>query len=87
MCMTAKHKMRKGVYAVRLTAKYQATIPKTIRDHLHLKSGDTILYDLQPDNTVIVRKSSPLDVEYLRALNETLGEWNSSEDDQAYKDL
>lgn len=74
-------------YSSRLTSKYQATIPKEIREHLHLESGDEILYELLPDNTVVVRKSSPLDLEYLHALNSTLNEWNSDEDEKAYKNL
>lgn len=74
-------------YASRLTSKYQATIPKEIRRHMHLESGDQILYELLPDNTVIVRKITPLDLEYLQALNATLNEWDSDEDEQAYKNL
>lgn len=71
----------------RLTSKYQATIPKEIRQHLHLEGGDEILYELLPDNTVVVRKASPLDIGYLQALNLTLNEWESDEDEQAYKNL
>ena len=71
----------------RLTSKYQATIPKEIRQHLHLEQGDEILYELLQDNTVVVRKASPLDFDYLQALNLTLNEWDSQEDEQAYKHL
>lgn len=74
-------------YASRLTSKYQATIPKEIRAHLHLECGDEILYELLPDNTVIVRKTYPLDLDYLQALNSVMNEWESQEDDEAYKDL
>ncbi len=74
-------------YAAKLTSKYQATIPKEVRKQLHLESGDQIVYELLQDGTVIVRKSSPLDLEYLRALNTTLNEWESDEDEQAYKNL
>lgn len=74
-------------FSARLTSKYQATVPKEIRHHLHLKSGDEIFYELLPDDTVIVRKSSPLDLEYLKALNATMNEWESREDDEAYKHL
>jgi len=74
-------------YSARLTSKYQATIPQEIREHLHLESGDEILYELLPDNTVLVRKTSPLDLDYLQALNSTMNEWKSEEDEQAYKHL
>lgn len=74
-------------YTAKITSKYQATVPKEIRDHLHLASGDQIVYELQEDGTITVRKSSPLDLEYLHALNTTMNEWESEEDDQAYKYL
>jgi len=74
-------------YSAKLTSKYQATIPKEIRKHLHLESGDQILYELLSDNTVIVRKTTLLDLDYLKALNSTLNEWESEEDERAYKNL
>ncbi len=81
-----KQRVRVG-YAARLTSKYQATVPKRIREALKLESGDQIFYELLPDNTVIVRKTTPLDLDYLKALEATLNEWNSEEDEQAYKNL
>lgn len=82
-----KRRIGSAGYSARLTSKYQATIPKEIRKHLHLESGDEILYELLPDNTVVVRKTSPLDLDYLQALNSTMNEWESEEDEQAYKNL
>jgi antitoxin PrlF len=67
-------------YASRLTSKYQATIPKEIRAHLHLECGDEILYELLPDNTVIMRKTYPIDIECLQALNSVMNEWESQEE-------
>ena len=58
-------------YSSRLTSKFQATIPKEVRKQLKLESGDQIVYEVLQDGTVIVRKSSPIDWEYLHALNET----------------
>ena len=89
--MVVKPKKRRNAisprYSARLTSKYQATIPKEIRNQLHLESGDEILYELLSDNTVIIRKSSPLDLDYLRALNFTMNEWESDADEQAYRNL
>jgi AbrB family looped-hinge helix DNA binding protein len=82
-----KRRSARARYSARLTSKYQATIPKEIRKHLHLESGDQILYELLSDNTVIVRKTSPLDLDYLQALNTTMNEWESEEDERAYKNL
>jgi antitoxin PrlF len=84
---TLKRRVSSSRYSSRLTSKYQATIPKEIRKHLHLEGGDEILYELLSDNTVIIRKTSPLDLDYLRALNFTMNEWESKEDEQAYKNL
>lgn len=38
-----------------LTSKGQTTIPKEIRDELHLKAGDQMTFTLMPDNTVVMR--------------------------------
>ncbi len=90
--MKTSHKSKatvrvRGRYTVRLTAKYQATIPREIRKQLHLVAGDEIVYELLPDDTVIVRKSSPLDIHYYHALHPTLSEWEAEDDEQAYKNL
>ncbi len=82
-----RRRSTRAAYSTRLTSKYQATVPREIRKHLHLKSGDRIVYELLPDNTVVVRKTSPLDLDYYQALNATLSEWESKEDEQAYKNL
>jgi antitoxin PrlF len=74
-------------YSARLTSKYQATVPIEIREHLHLKKGDQIVYELLPDETVVLRKISHLDLQYFHALEPTLNEWESEDDQQAYKDL
>jgi antitoxin PrlF len=38
-----------------LTSKGQTTIPKTIRDGLHMKAGDRMTFTLMPDGVVIMR--------------------------------
>lgn len=71
----------------KLTSKFQATVPKAIRDTLHLKSKDQIIYEILDDKTVVVRKASPLDKAYLKGLDHNLDEWNSEDDEKAYKNL
>lgn len=71
----------------KLTSKFQATIPKEVRKTLHLKSHDQIVYEITNDNQVILRKATPFDLEYLKALEYTLTEWDSPEDDEAYNNL
>jgi AbrB family looped-hinge helix DNA binding protein len=37
-----------------LSVKGQATIPKAIRDHLHLEPGDRIKFFMHPDGSVVI---------------------------------
>ena len=71
----------------KLTSKNQATIPKEIRKTLKLESGDVVTFKVVNNKTVIIQKASPIDLEYLKSLNSTLSEWNSEEDEDAYKNL
>ncbi len=70
----------------RLTSKCQTTIPLAIRRKLNLKPGDTVVFEIEND-TVTVRRATALDKEYARALEGTLTEWLSKEDDEAYRGL
>ncbi len=70
----------------KLTTKYQATIPASVRKILHVGAGDAIAFDIQGDE-VRVRKARPVDLEFSRALEGTLVEWSSSADEDAYRDL
>jgi hypothetical protein len=40
-----------------------------------------------PEKSKPLENSEPLDLEYLRALEQTLDEWYSENDDLAYRDL
>lgn len=37
-----------------LTSKGQTTIPKAIRDHLHLNPGDRVKFFVHPDGSVVI---------------------------------
>ena len=71
----------------KLTSKYQTTIPKEVRERLQLKPGDRITFEVSIDNKVFIRKSNPFDLEYTKALNDTLSEWTSQKDEKDYEDL
>ncbi len=43
-----------------ITVKGQATIPKAIREHLHLKPGDRIKFFVHPDGTVVLLPKLPV---------------------------
>jgi bifunctional DNA-binding transcriptional regulator/antitoxin component of YhaV-PrlF toxin-antitoxin module len=70
----------------RLTKKYQATVPEPIRKVLHLNAGDVIAFDVEGEK-VRLRKAGPIDLEFASALNPTLNEWMSQDDEEAYGDL
>ena len=42
-----------------LSIKGQATIPKAIRDHLHLEPGDRIKFFVHPDGSVMILPKIP----------------------------
>jgi len=42
-----------------LSVKGQTTIPKAIRDHLHLQPGDRIKFFLHPDGSVVILPKIP----------------------------
>ncbi len=71
----------------KITAKAQTTVPQEIRNHLRVAAGDALSWEPGPDGTAIVRRVQPVDIEYLRALEATLSEWDSDSDNQAYNDL
>ena len=61
--------------------------PKRIIEAAHIREGDMLSFDLDSNNRIIIRRiESTIDSELL-ALQETLSEWNSPEDDEAWRDL
>ena len=70
----------------RITSKSQTTIPKKVREALKVGPGDTLVYELEKGR-VIVRKATGLDRAYLGAVQATLSEWDSPQDDEAYNNL
>ncbi len=70
----------------RLTKKYQATIPQPVRALLKLEAGDTVAFEMD-GNHVQLRKATLMDVGFAKALENTLSEWASPEDEDAYRGL
>ena len=70
-----------------LTTKYQATIPKQVREVLQLAAGDRVEFLIDPAGAVRLRKAPAASTE-LQALEATLApEWDSEHDDIAYAGL
>jgi bifunctional DNA-binding transcriptional regulator/antitoxin component of YhaV-PrlF toxin-antitoxin module len=77
---------QESISVSRLTTKYQATVPRLVRERLGVGAGDSIAFVVEADR-VSVRRAEPLDREYARALSGTMSEWLSPADEQAYRDL
>jgi len=71
----------------KLTSKYQTTVPAPVRDALCLEKGDSLVFEVADDGAVTVRKAVPLDRAFVDALRSQLSEWDSAEDDEAYRGL
>ena len=70
----------------RLTSKGQVTIPKEVRAKLHLKPGDVLSYEVRGEEAR-VRKVGRFDAAWHQALQGTMEEWDSAEDNEAFRDL
>ena len=69
----------------KITSKGQTTIPQDVRLALKVSAGDLIAWEVGTDGTATVRRVQPLDLEYLRAVEGTLGEWAGAADEAAYR--
>ncbi len=74
------------VYRSRLSRKGQVTIPAKVRAELGLAAGDTVVYEVEGER-VVLRRAEPFDLAYHAALTETLDEWASEADEEAFRDL
>jgi antitoxin PrlF len=71
----------------KITSKGQTTVPREIREALGVRAGDLLAWEVFGDGGARVRVVKPLDLKYLRALEETLSEWGGAADEDAYRDL
>ena len=70
----------------KLTSKFQATVPAPVRAALGVKQGDAIAFDIH-DGVVTLHRALPTDIAFAKALEGTLSEWNSEQDERAYRNL
>jgi len=70
----------------KLTQNYKTTIPAPVRKLLHLQAGDVVAFDIE-DHVVHLRKARSVDLAFAQSLEETLNEWHSQADEEAYRDL
>ena len=74
------------LHTAKLSAKFQATVPTPVRQALSLHAGDVIEFEVQGQE-VRLRRAAPLDLDFVQALEATLTEWSSAQDDKAFKNL
>lgn len=74
------------LHTSKVTAKFQTTVPPSVRKALHLKAGDFIGFEVN-GSEVKLRRATPLVLAFNQALDGTLDEWHSAKDEQAFKDL
>ena len=80
--------MRRQIVLSKLTTRYRATIPKMVRRMLDLHSGDSVIFEVTGNETVMLRKATTIDLEFAKALEGTLAsEWLSENDERAYASL
>ena len=70
----------------KLTSKYQAIIPKKVRDLLSLQAGDRIAFEIEKGE-VRLRKAGQVDLAHLSSIESGLSEWSSAADSRGYDDL
>ena len=74
------------VHISRVSSKGQVTLPKKVRDAIGVGPGDAVAYELA-SGLVTLRRVAPLDMAFHTAVGQTLGEWASPEDDEAFDGL
>ncbi len=72
--------------ASKISSKGQVTIPKEVRETLGVKPGDLVKYEIE-NGAVSITRVEPFDAEFHAALSETMEEWASPEDEEAFRDL
>ena len=70
----------------KITSKGQMTIPKAARDAVRLVEGDWVVVEVEGDRLVVRKLPGDRDP-YLLGLEASLQEWNSPEDEAAFRDL
>ena len=78
--------MQRDILVSKLTTKGQATTPSKERKILGVEAGDSVMFTIA-DDTVTVKRAEPLDAGFLRLASESFSDWNSPEDDEAFRDL
>ena len=78
--------MAATVFFTKVTAGGQATIPARVREHLGIKPGDWVTFNIDGDR-VILRRVEKLDAGFLKLATESFSDWNAPLTEEAFRDL
>lgn len=70
----------------KITSKGQTTIPVSVRKRLGLKSGDLVEFKVGKSG-VTIAKADRIDAALLKLAQQAFSDWNSEEDDKAFRNL
>ena len=71
----------------KVTSKGQTTIPVSVRKKLGLRPGDLVEFKVGKGGGVTLARADGLDAALLKLAEQTFADWNSKEDDEAFRDL
>ena len=71
---------------LKVTTKYQTSIPKEVREKLAIHAGDYVTFEVK-GNSVTLKKVDNIDKNFLKLAQKSMQEWNSKEDDKQFAHL
>ncbi|MDH3910452.1 MAG: AbrB/MazE/SpoVT family DNA-binding domain-containing protein [Rhodospirillales bacterium] len=71
----------------KLTTKGQTTIPSRIRKALRIEPGDSVVFTLEDNGKVSLRRAEKFDAGFLKLATESFTDWSTPEADEAFRDL
>ncbi len=71
---------------LKVTTKYQTSIPKEVREKLAIHAGDYVTFEIK-GNVVTLKKVDKIDKNFLKLSQQNMHEWNSKEDDKNFSYL
>ena len=75
-----------GKLLSKVTSKGQTTIPVSVRKRLGLKSGDVVEFKVGRAG-VTLAKADQIDAAFAKLAQAAFSDWNSKEDEEAFRDL
>lgn len=71
----------------KISSKSQLTLPKKIREAAGLSPGDAVALEVQNNGIIELRPLGRFDSAFHKALSQTLNEWSTPADEEAFRDL